>query len=274
MKNFLIYSLLSLFVIVGFGCEDCEDPTNPECDNYAPCYGQSPVTASFEMYDLFPTTSLNRWLEEFNMSQVPMPDDTAVNHSIYFEAPEGYTKYTWIVGSETINERGFSRSHFPRGVDIPIQLIVEGEVSPCFPTDDGIDTLQKNIFIKEMNPLDSNIINSLLSVGKFEGAYESNPSDIFTIEIDAFYFNNDKGEYWYEPRIYNLPPSICEVLICDRSDPYIRNHLAFTTQGGTNLEDCGRPAGIITATSDSIDIRYKDLLDNEKFYHFRGRRVN
>lgn len=29
----------------------CCDPTNPECPNYDPCYGQSPVTAEFNIYD-------------------------------------------------------------------------------------------------------------------------------------------------------------------------------------------------------------------------------
>jgi hypothetical protein len=270
MKNFLLYSLLCGFIFIGFGCEDCEDPTNPECDNYDPCYGLSPVTASFEMYEY--TIGLEGWLESFDMKQVPMIDDTAISDDITFKAPEGFSKYTWLIGAETIHDRVFARSHIPKGVNIPITLIVEGATSTCFPNDDGIDTLTKNLYVAIYDL--QNRDNNYLTCGTFQGAYENTPLDTFTIRITEYYWRESWQQYTYQPTIYNLPPNVCEVLVCDHSNrPTTRNQRGFLAQGDTDMDACGRPGGIATATHDSIHIVYKDLLDNDKLYHFRGKRI-
>ena len=49
--------------------------------------------------------------------------------------------------------------------------------------------------------------------------------------------------------------------------------MAFLTQGDTDTDACGRSGGIANATRYSIDIVYIDLLDDDKFYHFRGKRI-
>ena len=52
MKNIkiLIFSLGFLGLLALQSCKEecpCDDPTNPNCDNYDPCYGKKPITADF-----------------------------------------------------------------------------------------------------------------------------------------------------------------------------------------------------------------------------------
>ena len=199
-----------------------------------------------------------------------MEDDTAISDNIIFEAPEGFSKYTWIIGAEKIHERTFSRSHMPTGINTPITLIVEGDISPCFPNDDGIDTLTRGLYVVVSSW--QNVDKYLLTSGTFQGAYVNAPLDTFTIKIGNVYWREDWQQYTYQPTIYNLPPTVCDVLICDNSNrPTTINQMAFLTQGDTDTDACGRPGGIATATRDSIDIVYIDLFDDDKFYHFRGK---
>ncbi len=50
-KSILYLSLALLVLIPGCKCS-CDDPTDPDCKNYDPCYGADPpLTADFEMYE-------------------------------------------------------------------------------------------------------------------------------------------------------------------------------------------------------------------------------
>jgi len=124
----------------------CNDPTNPECENYDPCYGKKPVTADFEMsqgWTFVPPDYLDVW----------NPDVAFYRGLIGFKLV-GYNEedtsvnYTWLLGAEVIHEYHFERDFIDtKEKEIPITLIVEKKPDlSCFPEDDGKDTLTK--FIK------------------------------------------------------------------------------------------------------------------------------
>ena len=147
-----LLGFLSLALLINLSsCKDdecpCVDETNPECENYDPCFGEKPVTADFEISVLFrsvtpegipdwnPDVAFGRGLLGFKAIGYPHSDNRI--------------KYTWILGAETINEPYFERDFIDTREDendIPITLIIEKEPDlDCFPEDDGKDTLVKYI---------------------------------------------------------------------------------------------------------------------------------
>ena len=53
-KPFLVIFCLGNLVFMNackHDCIPCEDPTNPDCSNYDPCYGKHRVTADFYIYE-------------------------------------------------------------------------------------------------------------------------------------------------------------------------------------------------------------------------------
>src|SRR5690554_3625779 len=100
----------AVFVAMGLAfvfyacCRDddntCSDPTNPECENYDPCYGQNPLTAEFKIFDeIFQAgPQAGTWYE----------DDVIWDGRIKFSAIEKDAYYKWYLGQEIIEGFGDS----------------------------------------------------------------------------------------------------------------------------------------------------------------------
>lgn len=107
----------------------------------------------------------------------------------------GYTRFTakdsladsyeWHIGAGVYNKRSVSL-FFPStliGQSIPITLIVTKKPNlNCFPKDNGIDTLTKNVYF-----LDA-CVNSLIQ-GKFFGYNDIAPKDTFSVNFDLCKYN-------------------------------------------------------------------------------------
>jgi hypothetical protein len=129
-------------------CPSCQDPTNPDCDNYDPCWNKQPVTGDFEISQQ-PVTFYPDYIGDWH------PDLKFFRGLIGFRPVnfiEGDTsvKYTWLLGSEVVHdyylERDFSDTEQSGENNIRITLIVEKEPDlDCFPLDDGKDTITKYI---------------------------------------------------------------------------------------------------------------------------------
>jgi len=183
MKQIKIITILLLFsglMVLYNGCNDdecpCDDPTDPMCENYDPCYGKTPVTADFEMgYILRVTPPFDEYVEEFQ------PDYAFERVNIGFRPknfnPNEGIKYTWLLGSEVIEEAEFYRNFSSTTEDeIPVTLIVEGKPNlDCFPLDDGKDTLTKII------KLIDGVCNTA-AAGKFKVKFEGYP-DSTTVSV-------------------------------------------------------------------------------------------
>jgi len=131
--------------------EECQDPQNPECGNYDPCWGKKPVTADF----IFGRTTATP--EPINGVDYPICEDTIFNSGgvnrkgfdygigLKFQAIENGAKYTWKLGSEIISSRVFDRNFITAGPGVyQATLIVEKTPdAACFPLDDGKDTITR-----------------------------------------------------------------------------------------------------------------------------------
>jgi hypothetical protein len=153
--NKSIFILILVFICVVVGCkkkcsdEPCYDRSNPQCENYDPCYGKQPVSADFIIGNYsFGIKFKNypfAYVEDSIFSQVGIGNSLLM----YFEAKQKGAHYTWYLGSEVITDSVFTRSFqgSPMG-KYTVTLIVEKTPDlRCFPNDDGIDTMVKSFWI-------------------------------------------------------------------------------------------------------------------------------
>lgn len=177
-------SIIILFVsiLTLWGCKpdkECFDPTNPECENYDPCYNAREVKAEIKIYnppfgyaaDLHPM-----WENE----DIAVIGDSVGPSTIIFEATDlgAGASYTWTLGSETINQRTFSRTQFPQGAEIEVSLKVTAPTNPqCFPDDNGVDSLHRIFYTFEPGNVKPRYL------GDFKGALNSSPNDSFVVSV-------------------------------------------------------------------------------------------
>jgi hypothetical protein len=153
MKKKIIIGILIMGFAVGlYSCKEecpCVDETNPECDNYNPCWDKKPVTADFETGRYRPG-SWPDYVPDWNPDTAFERGGVIGFKALGYDKSDTSIKYTWLIGSETINGYEFNRDFVDiRDTDvkeIKVTLIVEGKPNlDCFPEDDGKDTLVKYI---------------------------------------------------------------------------------------------------------------------------------
>jgi hypothetical protein len=164
------------------GCKDCDDPTDPDCGNYDPCFGQQEFVPHFKMYD-----AISHWSGE----ELALPGSNAINNYIMIEgdtlltrrvifiAPEEYDSVWWRIGAEASYRQGkgvriFFEDLYPE--NLPIIMI--GKRQPnvaCFPNEQAIDTVQRFLTLKPST--DTKV------TGQWIGAYDTHPDDSFEINI-------------------------------------------------------------------------------------------
>ena len=147
MKNLLLLTAL-LGLLAWSGCKRCDDPSNPECRNYDPCYVQGPVSAEFSMWE---KAGLG-WPEA-----LPIHRSVSARNRLILRAEQELDSYEWYIGDEAEPRTGpevvVSFGWVPRG-RIPIRLIARGEPNlACDPDDDGIDTVDKEVFVLDFEDL-------------------------------------------------------------------------------------------------------------------------
>lgn len=163
--------LFALFLAAAsMGCNRCDDPANPECRNYDPCFVRGAVSAEFEMYE-----NSMWWPEQ-------LPVDSQINscNALVLTAKQDLDSYEWQIGTEPTPRMGrtvtvtFGCAPFNR---IAIRLIVKGQPNlACDPDDDGIDTVMKYVAVR---PFDS-----LMIAGRFKGRHTHiQEEEDFVVEI-------------------------------------------------------------------------------------------
>ena len=149
----------------------CWDPSNPECSNYDPCYGEQETTAFF--------TIAQQYFPVGDNSDVYIEDDIVTGGRIKFSAiPQEGAIYTWILGIDTIvGDFEITRTlgDLPEGT-YPNSLIVTKEPdSLCFPSDDGAAE-----FSRSFTKIDGCDVAFL---GRYRGIFSSIPGDSVEIEL-------------------------------------------------------------------------------------------
>ncbi len=173
MKNLLLLLALS-GLIVWQGCKRCDDPTNPECENYDPCWNSQPVSANFVIGQTFtnryhPTLKDTFLVVDTVLEGQPMTE---------FQGPEGYDRYEWTIGQD--NRTFTDQTVYLFFVDpeprLRIQLIVEREPdTACFPGEDGRDTAVQYLTVVPRN--------QPAIRGSYRGVLASAPNDSFEVSI-------------------------------------------------------------------------------------------
>lgn len=173
----LIISVSLLFVV---SCkpdkQECHDPSNKDCDNYDPCFGQKPVKAEIILSQRAAAAGWD------SLSKLYIDEQNVFSRTqIRFHCPLNGAKYTWTLGAETITSQTFERNFFspvPFGT-YSVKLVVEKTPNKqCFPGDDGVDT-----FIKTFQILP---VCSLAMNGVFKGKWDNIIGDSALISLRVF----------------------------------------------------------------------------------------
>lgn len=160
------------------GCKEeppCNDPTNPDCANYDPCYGKEAANASFHHFcDL--TTGYG--LYHFKTDTIEMEDANARVRVFFKVDDKNVDSCWWSVGTDSrvFTEKEFSLTF--RLVDGPIRtrLIVDkSSALDCNPSKPVRDTFYRDLTLM---PLGSSNI-----YGTYKGYFDGNTSDTGTITI-------------------------------------------------------------------------------------------
>lgn len=156
MKKISIYTLaigiVLAFVLGGMqSCrkKKCNDPSNPECENYNPCLNNKKVEAEFDMGVIFPSTYIQGEFDFLNVDTIFRSAEFVMGEwdgtKITFRNKVENAKCTWILGSETIEAAEFTRwfkTALPGKYSVTLMVEKEPD-SKCFPLDDGKDTLTR-----------------------------------------------------------------------------------------------------------------------------------
>jgi PKD repeat protein len=236
MNSFPKFGFFLLIIISSFALSCCKDE----------CKGKSPTSADFKIYQ--PVFGNLKYTETND-------GDTAVTTSITFSAQDSTlgNTYEWKIGSDdrTFTKREFFLDFRDKGT-VSVRLIVKNSGNTCFPSNDGVDTLTKTIYITDDNPW----------IGNFEGYIESKPKEKFIISTGGN-INRPAGAF-----LDNLPNG------CNRDETYLLQQMfgnykdiIFGEQGkirttGADITTCQLPWG--TGTYSNID---KKLILNYQIWN-------
>jgi hypothetical protein len=260
--------------------EPCQDPTNPDCENYDPCYGKVPLKASFRITQRTGGGVNYTYADTFPNGESYFQESAIFSRSGLFhflaDTIPGAT-YTWYLGSEVFNTWAFTRSismDQEPGGRFEVKLVVEREPDlDCFPDDVGKDSLTKVFYLK-------NICD--LTTAKTMRVFEPQLStDSFDFKFYAFNNNFPEGDscrYSYFTWTYNF-----------------YNEGKYIKGGGHALDslivanysenrDLREPSAFIRIKPDgTIDFKsYRYIFESasspiiidEKEYHYKGRILN
>jgi hypothetical protein len=185
-------------------CPSCQDPTNPDCENYDPCFGKTTINSYFMVErgsNGFPPPP--QWCTD-----IISKSDTFSSTTIRFKVPSGNpgSTYEWQVGSEVtartddefqvsfyddLQENGWERF-------IPVTLTIRSPVNNCL--DNPADTLiavTRNIFFTNVSGGTAVFLRG--TNRKFKGHFSSEPDKeviLETIWNNIFNFRGETPDHW------------------------------------------------------------------------------
>ena len=188
-----IIPILGLIAMFSFQtCKHCTDPTNPDCANYDPCYGQKTINTFFkvrpgdrgfpppeEWCDLVPTDTFNASSVRFDMPD-GNPENSTYEWQIGAEPEPRYGEGFEIDFSEYLNLGNHWESH------IPITLTIRTPPNGCLtnPGDTLITVTRELFFTNERQTLYAwnDSLREYDTIARFLGTFKSNPDDEVVLE--------------------------------------------------------------------------------------------
>lgn len=247
--------LLLALCLTLFACKKIEQP-----DMAGTCELAKPVQASFIMVykvkiDSCDNTSSNDYF-------ILEDTDTILGGLITFQSTVCiYDSLRWIVGNHpeqfTTNEFSLFFNENFAGETIPVTLIAKKRPNlVCNPTDDGVDTLVRYLYVK---PFDS----TYNYFGKFLGYnIEDGSDDLFEIELT--YITNFNGSVTFKNLPQGANPPIGFGSFDKTQQAYKRFYFCKSFDfGGHGLNNI---IGVVKYNSnyDSVRIEYSYRIDPEK----------
>ena len=269
------YLYLFFFTLVLFSCKKrCCDPGNPDCSNYNPCHNIYEISAEFEIGQIY-NANLSTDIDPYKVFVVDSVFPKVC--SLKFRAKTLGAKYKWILGSEIIEEREFSRVFSEEPGKISVTLIIEKEPNKsCHPNDDGKDTLTKVFNLVEFC--------DLASVGVYRGVVDNSIDSItwklmFVDVIPSTWppkytgFCGKSQLIITGPINSNLHTIIKDTIYSNFNAGYlITNRKVFlgTETSGGDAIGIGKCKFEISKDN-SVEFSY---FNNNLFHHFKGRKVD
>lgn len=286
MRNLFFVLLLGIIGIGMSGCgEDCDDPTDPICPNYDPCYGL-----------IQPETIIEMGADKYQSPTSPsirFEGDTVIHGNyVYFKTNiEDALSYKWTVGSDTRiwdeQEFGLSFSYddstFLRNNPLLITLIIEYKFNECFTNQPLKDTLTRYLHFR--GEWESAIF------GTWEGILDEEVNNPYQLRF-VWATNIQGGGLDSNVYVYNLygEGDKCFHWSSDyTSNLGYREYIDFAQNTAINWETCGGPyyrwtrefKTVVNTEEDVINItweewKYKDNGDCcDTIPHvFQGHRVD
>jgi hypothetical protein len=184
-------------------CPTCQDPTNPDCENYDPCYGKKTINTYFKARsgdNGFPPPP--EWcLDKITYS------DTFLSSSVRFTVPEGNptSTYQWQIGSDPtvrtakefeisfydeLQENGWERS-------IPVTLTIRTPLNSCLDNPkDTFKVVTRELFFTNSRGGTAIFIDDVNK--KFKGYFTSQPNEEVILETiyDKGMFRGETPPHW------------------------------------------------------------------------------
>lgn len=182
-----IISILSILFIHSCKREKpCDDPKDPNCENYDPCYGKKPVEADFGIYEVIG--------EGIKLDHILDETDTILSRNgVLFKPKKAYDKVTWLIGAETLEQTEVYREGFASGW-IKVTMIAEIlDKDQCLLVKNRVDTLSKQFYVLAADYSDS-MIKTSPWWGTWKGTNEGTPNDTFTV---TWGYDNGNNSPWF-----------------------------------------------------------------------------
>lgn len=207
--------LLSFLLAVG-SCRKirCNNPSNPECENYDPCDPRLRANADFEMY-------------EYNGGSIDYQTDTMDSYnSMYAKAKFTNDTIIWIIGSERLVQKDLYRSHLPNNMFTSITCIAVKLHKKCSTQRISRDTVTKRMFCNGVSDDTSDFKAKWPWYGTYEGADSDNPSRKYRV-----YFGQITKYYLPSMTLngipYGMPPQNRFYSLSDERFSTMGNHWGY-----------------------------------------------
>lgn len=167
----LIISVLCVVaMLLNSQCRSCDDPSNPDCPNYDPCYGKKPANADFAIKE-----SVGYYTPVFPTKE---PCDTALqsNYVFFFPTDTLADSYEWRVGSDP---RVFTSKVLYLEFDVLGEIEVTLKVKYNLNRDCSFYKDSVAIKTKKLTVLPR---PQARTIGIFNGYFTSKPQDTFNLE--------------------------------------------------------------------------------------------
>jgi len=221
------FVLLSLFILCSACKRDCQDPTNPKCENYDPCYGKEKPSAKFVMEEG------NTYLAN---KGIWYADSAFFGAQIRFrsELTDNRYKHTWYVGAETFNGHTTPGRNFlslPRPQNITISHVIEYTPDlQCFPNDIGKDSVAQTFTLIASRNTDFKTYGTYRGV--LEGTVDSFDVQIISIDQNGQLANINTHVQNKFINFHNLGDTIYGIQTSNRISGFFYNHHGFFDNAG------------------------------------------